>query len=57
MATATPEIVNASTTISRNPSGSPSIKADATTPITGTIKVPIDAVEAGSRASAANQHT
>ena len=34
-----------------------SIAAAASTPMTGTSKVPIEAVAAGSRSSAANQHT
>ena len=56
-ATATPPSVNTSAAISRRPSGSCSIAAAASTPITGTSKVPIEAVAAGSRSSAANQHT
>ena len=42
---------------SRTPSGSPSSAPDDSTPTTGTISVPIEAVEAGRRCSAANQHT
>ena len=56
-ATATPPSVNASAASSRRPSGSCSIAAAASTPMTGTSKVPIEAVAAGSRSSAANQHT
>ena len=56
-ATATPPSVNTSAAISRRPSGSCSIAAAASTPMTGTSKVPIEAVAAGSRSSAANQHT
>ena len=56
-ATATPPSVNTSAAISRRPSGSCSIAAAASTPTTGTSKVPIEAVAAGSRSSAANQHT
>ena len=56
-ATATPPSVTTSAVISRRPSGSCSIAAAASTPTTGTSKVPIDAVAAGSLASAANQQT
>ena len=56
-ATATPPSVNTSAAISRKPSGSCSIAAAASTPTTGTSKVPIDAVAAGNRSSAANQQT
>ena len=56
-ATATPPSVNASAAISRKPNGSFSIALAPSTPTTGTSKVPIDAVAAGNRSSAANQQT
>ena len=54
---ATPPSVTTSAVISRTPSGSCSIAPADSTPITGTNSVPIEAVAAGSRSSAANQQT
>jgi hypothetical protein len=56
-AIATPPSVMTSALISRQPSGSCSIAAEASTPTTGTSNVPIEAVAAGNRSSAANQQT
>ena len=55
VASTTPASVNTRAAIWTMPSGSCSVMADATTPITGTAMVPIAATDAGSRASAANQ--
>lgn len=50
-----PLTVNASAATSRRPSGSPRAKAAPVTPTTGVSNVPMEAAEAGSRLSAANQ--
>lgn len=54
-ASTTPPSVRLSATISRAPNGSPKASAATQTPITGASSVPIEAVEAGRRRSAANQ--
>ena len=56
-ASATPPSVTTSAPSSRSPSGSCKTAAAASTATTGTSKVPIEAVVAGSLSSAANQHT
>jgi hypothetical protein len=56
-ASATPASVKIRAAIWPGPSDSCSASADTTTPMTGTAMVPIAAIEAGSRSSAANQAT